>query len=81
MNKHNIIAESQYGFQKKKSTEQALVKIRDKITTNIEEQKYTVGLFLDFKKAFDSIDREILLRKLDNYGIRGIAKSLLQNYL
>lgn len=80
-NKHQVITAHQYGFQKNKSTEQALTVIKDKIIENMENKKFTLGLFLDFKKAFDSIHYEILLRKLSWYGIRGVALNLLENYL
>lgn len=79
--KHNVISKYQYGFQKSKSTEQALLYIKDKIITNIENRKFTIGLFLDLKKAFDSIDHNILLNKLERYGIRGVAGNLLKSYL
>lgn len=80
-NTHKVITKSQYGFQKNKSTEQALLYIKDKIIKNIEDKNYTLGLFLDLKKAFDSIDHKILLRKLEKYGIRGVANRLLESYL
>ena len=39
------------------------------------------GIFIDFQKAFDTVNHHILLQKLDHYGIRGRALSLLSNYL
>lgn len=77
----NIITKQQYGFQKKKSTEQALLSIKDKIINNFEQRYYTLGIFLDFKKAFDSIKHEILLVKLNQYGIRGVSLKLISSYL
>lgn len=77
----NIITKQQYGFQKKKSTEQALLSIKDKIIDNFEQRSYTLGIFLDFKKAFDSIKHEILLMKLNQYGIRGVSLKLISSYL
>lgn len=79
--KNNLIVEQQYGFQKGKSAEEALLKIKDKILHNFETKLYTLGIFLDFRKAFDSIKHEIILKKLYNYGIRGVALELIQNYL
>lgn len=79
--KTGAIAEQQYGFQKGKSTEKALLHIKDKIINNIENKMVTLGLFLDFRKAFDSVSHEVLLRKLEFYGIRGCALCLIRSYL
>lgn len=80
-NKYNSITNNQYGFQKGKSTEMALLNIKNKIIDNIENQCYTLGVFLDFRKAFDSIKHDILLRKLPLYGIRGSALNLISSYM
>lgn len=61
---HDVIVKQQYGFQKNKSTEAALLNIKDKIIEHIEKEEFTVGIFIDFKKAFDSIKHKILLDKL-----------------
>lgn len=79
--KHQIITKSQYGFQKNKSTEQALLYIKDKIIENMENKKYTLGLFLDLQKAFDSIQFKSLIHKLSSYGVRGVALQLFKSYL
>ena len=47
----------------------------------IDEEKYSIGIFLDLSKAFDTIDHKILIRKLEHYGIRGVAKDWFENYL
>uniref|UniRef100_A0A6G5ABT2 Putative tick transposon n=1 Tax=Rhipicephalus microplus TaxID=6941 RepID=A0A6G5ABT2_RHIMP len=77
----NVIVEQQFGFQKGKSTEKALVRIKDKIIQNIENRLFTVAIYLDFQKAFDSIKHEILFRKLEAYGFRGKAQNLIRSYL
>lgn len=76
-----IITEHQYVFQKGRSVESALLSIMKKIIANRENRLYTLGIFLDFKKAFDSIKHNILFSKLDRYGIRGIALDLMKSYL
>lgn len=76
-----VITEHQYGFQKNKFTEKALLSIKDKIIDNFEQKRLTIGIFLDFKKAFDSIKHEILLQKITEYGIRGSSLNLIRSYL
>lgn len=58
-----------------------LLVIKDKIIENIEHKLYTFGLFLDFRKAFDCVQHEILLQKLNYYGVRGITLNLVKDYL
>lgn len=77
----NVLTESQFGFRAGKSTELALLTLKENILGNIEQNLYTVGLFLDFSKAFDLIDHDILTIKLKQYGIRGSPLALLESYL
>lgn len=79
--KYNVISDAQFGFQKCKSTELALLNIKNEILTNFEKKLYTLGLFVDFRKAFDTVHHSVLLEKLNNYGVRGVANRLIQNYL
>ena len=51
----------------------ALLNIIDQISTEIDNRRYSVGIFLDLSKAFDTIDHNILLTKPEIYGIRGVA--------
>ena len=81
IDKNKILSKHQYGFRVNRSTEHALIDFIDKITKAIDEGKYSIGIFLDLSKAFDTIDHRILLRKLDHYGIRGVAKDWFENYL
>lgn len=76
-----VIVPQQFGFQKKKSTELALLGVKEKLIENIEKKLYTVGLFLDIRKAFDSVKHDILLNKIGLYGIRGVAQKLIKSYL
>ncbi len=76
----NKILSKHHGFRRNRSTELAVLDFVDKITKAIEEGKFTVGIFLDLSKAFDTINHKILIRKLE-HGIRGIAKKWFENYL
>ena len=59
----------------------ALMEIIDCIKHLLDEKKYVVGIFIDFKKAFDTVDHNILLSKLDHYCIRGHANMFFRSYL
>ena len=76
-----ILHDNQYGFRKKSSTHVALLTFIDKVIEAIEKGEYAIGVFLDFSKAFDTVDHQILLNKLDQYGIRGCALSWFKSYL
>ena len=78
---NNIINENQYGFRKGHSTNHALNYSVNFINNQIKDKKHTLGIFIDLSKAFDTLDHEILLRKLDNYGIQGNASKLIESYL
>ena len=68
---HNILFQNQFGFRKNNSTTFALIEITEKIKETIDNKKYGCGIFIDLRKAFDTVNHEILLRKLEHYGIRG----------
>lgn len=78
---HNIISKKQYGFRKNYSTYMALIDLVDKISSNMDHKKYNIGVFLDLSKAFDTIDHNILINKLQCYGIRGNACNWFKSYL
>ena len=68
-------------FEKKSSTHLALLSFIDKVIQAIGKGEYAIGVFLDFSKAFDTVDHDILLDELDHYGIRGCALSWFKSYL
>lgn len=79
--KFKLISPYQFGFQKKKSTELALLCVKERLVENNEQKLLTIGIFLDIRKAFDSVKHHILLYKLPRYGIRGRALELIESYL
>ena len=81
LDKHNTLNEHQYGFRKKHSTTHAMLELVTKITNAIDNNQYTMGIFLDLSKAFDTVNHAVLLYKLEHYGIRGIVLEWFKNYL
>ena len=79
--KHELLMESQYGFRSARSTSMALTELVEEITNCIHNKKYAVGIFIDLKKAFDTIDHGILLKKMEAYGVRGVAFDWLKSYI
>ena len=76
-----IINPLQFGFRKMHSTNHALVSIIEHVKKIVDNGNFACGLFLDFQKAFDTVNIDILLEKLTNYGIRGPAVDWLRSYL
>jgi len=70
----NIFYNKQFGFRTRHSTDHAILCIIDKMQRAIENRNISCGIFLDFSKAFDTVNHNILIKKLEHYGIRGIAK-------
>ena len=76
-----MLAEQQYGFRKKHSTEYAAVKLVDHISKEMESGKTPCALFIDLSKAFDTLSFDILIRKLRHYGVTDTDLRLLISYL
>ena len=78
---NNILYNKQFGFQKNTSTDHAILELVDELRQSFNENKFTVGVFIDLSKAFDTIDHEILLHKLKHYGVNGNILKWFSNYL
>ena len=78
---NELLSYRQFGFRKGLSTFMPILLIQDLITKAFEEDKYVVGIFLDLKKAFDTVDHNILCKKLKKYGVFGKAFEILESYL
>ena len=72
LNKNNIIYKKQYGFRARHSCEQAIQDLCGHIINNNEDRLKTAAIFLDLSKAFNTLSHDILLKKMEIYGIRGI---------
>lgn len=81
LTQNNILSTSQHGFIKNKSTESALCEFQNIIVDALDKKKQVLGLFVDFSRAFDYVDHDLLLAKLSRYGIRGTPLSLLTSFL
>ena len=81
LDRNNIIYKKQFGFRPKHSTNHALINIVDTISNAIDTGKMAAGVFVDFQKAFDTVDHSILISKLDHYGIRGKTNDWFKSYL
>ena len=78
---HNVLIENQYGFRKGRSCEHALLNAQNEILNALNQKQISLLLLIDFSKAFDMVEHNILLQKLYHYGIRGVALSWLKSYL
>ena len=81
LTKFNILNHNHYGFRPYHSTAMAILELINNIYEGFENNQYTVGVFVDLKKAFDTVNHEILLDKLNFYSITGIPLTWLTSYL
>ena len=81
MTAQGLLHDKQFGFRKNHSTSHALNYSTSLISNSLKKGEHVLGIFIDLSKAFDTIDHNILFSKLETYGIRGNALSLLKSYM
>ena len=81
LEKQGSIYDYQFGFRKSHSTDHALLDLTEDIRQAIDKNNFACGIFIDLQKAFDTVDHDILLKKLEHYGIRGISNDWFRSYL
>ena len=77
----NLLSSVQFGFQNNISTQDAIIYLVEKAYDNLNVKSSLLTIFIDFSKCFDSLNREILIQKLEAYGIRGLPLKLFISYL
>ena len=77
----NILNPSQYGFRRNRSTFQALNVFSNDVFSAIDKKHSVLSIFIDFAKAFDTVNHNILINKMHHYGIRGSILSWFKDYL
>lgn len=81
LTQNNIILDNQFGFVQGKSTSDAMYDSLNHIYEEIDRRNSVLGMFFDLSKAFDTVNYDILLRKMWAYGVRGIPYNLFSSYL
>ena len=79
--RNHLICDNQFGFVRGRTTSHAAIHLTNFCSSAFEENKFALSVFIDFSKAFDCVERELLLDKLSRYGVRGPPLELLRSYM
>ncbi len=78
---NKLLYKSQYGFREGLSTANAPYELVDRLTMEMDNKNIPVNIFLDLSKAFDTLNHQILIKKLEYYELNGLLIKLMENYL
>jgi hypothetical protein len=81
LNKYKILTDEQNGFRDNKSTKTACHTFIEQVQQDLDKNLHAVGIFLDLTKAYDVLNHDILLYKLESYGVRSILNTWFKSYL
>ena len=81
LNRYGLLCPNQYGFRSNMSTSHAILELVEEMTNCLDNNKYSIGAFIDLKKALDTVDYDVLAQKFYFYGVRGIAHKWVVSYL
>ena len=81
LEQNNALYDFQFGFRNNHPTNHALIEITEQIRNACDKNLYTCGVYFDLQKAFDTVNHEILLKKLEYYGIEGASFNWFQSFL
>jgi len=76
-----MLYNKRFGFQKRMSCDHAILELVNELSESFNQNKFTIGVFIDLSKAFDTVNHQILLDKLKHYGIHGNNLKWFTNYL
>ena len=80
LNNCSFFSKNHYGFTKGKSTEDILLNVLNQIYKSFHQNKKSTGLFIDFKNAFDLVEHNILLSKMEATGIKGVSLKWFESF-